>query len=68
MVDGATSRSLRLTEFSPTRLAFEIVREINNRIEVSFALNASELAEVQRVAEIIFGLKEPESVGDEDAL
>src|SRR4029077_54806 len=59
---------LRLTEFSPTRLAFEIVREINNRIEVSFALNAAELAEVQRVAEIIFGLKEPESGGDEDAL
>jgi hypothetical protein len=59
---------LRLTELSPTRLAFEIVRKINNRIEVSFALNASEFQEVQRVAEIIFGLREPEPGDDDDAL
>ena len=59
---------LRLTELSPTRLAFEIVRKINNRIEVSFALNASEFQEVQRVAEIIFGLREPEPSDDDDAL
>jgi hypothetical protein len=59
---------LRLTEFSPTRLAFEIVRKINNRIEVSFGLDTLEFEEAQRVAEIIFGHKEPEPGGDEDAL
>ena len=59
---------LRLTEVSPTRLAFEIERKTNNRVDISFALNASEFEEVQRVAEIIFGLKEPEPDGNDDAL
>jgi hypothetical protein len=59
---------LRLTEISPTRLAFEIVRKINNRVEVSFALSPSQFEEVQRVAEIIFGLKDPGSGCDEDEL
>lgn len=52
---------LQLTELGPTRFAFDIGRRINNHIEVSFALNALQLEEVQRVAEIIFGLKEPET-------
>jgi hypothetical protein len=59
---------LRLIEVSPTRLAFKIVRKTNNHVEVSFVLNASEFEEVQCVAEIIFGLKEPEFGRDDDAL
>lgn len=59
---------LRLMELSPTRLAFEIVRKINNRVEVSYALNPSEFEEMQRIAETIFGLKDQEPGGDEDAL
>jgi hypothetical protein len=58
---------LRLTELSRTRLAIEILRKTRNHVEVSFALNASEFEEVQRVAEIIFGLREPEP-DDDDAL
>jgi len=51
---------LRLTEFSRTRLAFEIVRKTNGHVEVSFALNALEFEEARRVAEIVFGLREHE--------
>ena len=58
---------LRLTEPSRTRLAFEIGRKTNKHVEVSFALNASEFEEVQRIGEIIFGLREPEP-DDDDAL
>lgn len=47
---------LRLTEFSRTRLAFEIVRKTNGHVDVSFALNALEFEEVRCVAEIVFGL------------
>jgi len=56
---------LRLTELGRTRLAFEIVRKTNSHVEVSFALNASEFEEVRRIAEVIFGLREPD---DDDAL
>ena len=59
---------LRLTEFSRTRLAFEILRKANTHVEVAFALNAPEFEEVRRVAEIVFGLREPEPVEDDDAL
>jgi hypothetical protein len=58
---------LRLTELSPTRLAFDIGRRANNHVEVSFALTELQFEEVQHVTEIIFGLKEPEPDGDEDA-
>ena len=58
---------LRLTELGPTRLAFEIARRTRNRVEVSFTLDASQFEEVRRIAEIIFGLREPEPDG-EDAL
>lgn len=51
---------VRLAELSRTRLAFEIVRKTNNHVEVSFALNASEFQGVQPIAQIIFGLREPE--------
>jgi hypothetical protein len=68
--DEAYSRhfALRLIDLSPTHLAFDLVREINNRIEVSFALNAWQFEEVRRWAEIIFGLREPELDGNDDAL
>lgn len=59
---------LRLTELSRTRLAFEIVRKNNNYVEVSFALNASEFEEVRHIAEVVFGLREPEADDDDDAL
>ena len=59
---------LRLTEFGRTRLAFEIVRKTNGHVEVSFALNALEFEEVRRVAEIVFGLREPEPGEDDNAL
>lgn len=57
--------SLRLIEFSSTLLSFDILRTDNNHIEVSFALAASEFEEVRRVAEVIFGLREPD---ESDAL
>ena len=59
---------LRLTQLSRTRLAFEILRKTDNHVEVSFALNASEFEEVRRIAEVIFGLREPELGDDENAL
>ena len=59
---------LRLTEFSRTRLAFEIMRKANTYVEVAFTLNAPQFEEVRRVAEIVFGLREPEPVEDDDAL
>jgi len=45
---------LRLLDFSPTRLAFEIERKSNTHIEVSCALDAVEFNEVQRIVNIIF--------------
>ncbi len=59
---------LRLTECSRTRLAFEIVRKTNYHVEVSFTLDASEFEKVRRVAEIVFGLREPEPGDDDDVL
>ena len=59
---------LRLAELTRTRLAFDIARNANNHVEVSFALNAAEFEEVKRIAEIIFGLREPEPEDDADAL
>ena len=55
---------VRLAEFSRTRLAIALVRKTNNHIEVTFALSAAEFEAVQRVAEIIFGLREPDWDGD----
>ncbi len=58
---------LGLIELSPTRLSFDIVRKNNNHVDVSSALDPSEFEEVHRIAEIIFGLREPEP-DDDDAL
>lgn len=60
--------SLRLTQLSRTRLAFEILRKTDKHVDVSFDLNASEFEEVRCMAEVIFGLREPEFDDDEDAL
>lgn len=59
---------LRLTELSRTRLSFEIARKTNRHVEVDYSLSTTEFAEVQRVGEIIFGLREPEWGEDDDAL
>lgn len=54
-----------LVEFSPTVLSFHILRAGDSHVEISFALDASEFEKVRRVAEVIFGLREPE---EDDAL
>lgn len=51
---------LKLVEFSPTSLAFEIARRDHNRVEVSFALTAAEFEEAQPIVEVIFGRREPD--------
>ena len=57
---------LKLAKLTRTRLAFDIARNTNNHVEVSFALNASEFEEVKRIAEIVFGLREPGPKEDDD--
>ena len=47
---------LRLVEFTPTRLAFEINRPQHRLVEVTFRLGARRFRQVQRVVNIIFGL------------
>ena len=49
---------LRLIEFTPTRLAFEIVRKDNKYVEVAFDdLNAKRFSEVKRIVNIIFRVR-----------
>ena len=50
---------LKLVEFSPARLAYEIARPDHKLVEVFFALTAVELEEAQPIIEVIFGLREP---------
>ena len=57
---------LKLIELTPSRLAFEIGRVKNNRVEVGFELTPAQFKEVLPIAEVIFGLREPEY--DDDAL
>ena len=59
---------LKLSELTRTRLAFDITRSTNNHVEVSFALSGAEFEEVKRIAEIIFGLREPGPEDDADEL
>ena len=54
---------LKLIEFSPTRLAFEIARLNHNHVEVNFALTAAKYEEALPIIEVIFGIREP----DDDA-
>jgi hypothetical protein len=48
---------LRLIEFTPTRLAFEIARPLNKNVEVTYKLPAKQFREVQRILHIIFGVQ-----------
>jgi hypothetical protein len=56
--------TLKLAEFSPARLAFEIARSNLNQVEVHFALTQAEFEEALPIVEMIFGIREPDS--DED--
>jgi hypothetical protein len=47
---------LKLVEFTPTRLAFEIDRHQNRLVDVTFRLGTRQFRDVQRVVNIIFGL------------
>ena len=49
---------LRLVEFAPTRLVFDIDRETDRRIEVTFTLDPQRFQEVERVVCLIFGKKQ----------
>ena len=57
--------ALKLIEFSASLLLFDVVRARNSHVEISFALDAENFEEVRRVAEVIFGLREPD---ESDAL
>jgi len=59
---------LRLIELTRTRLSFEIGRKANTQVEVAFSLNPAEFAEVRRVGEIVFGLREPDWGDDDEPL
>ena len=48
---------LRLIEFTPTRLAFEIARPLHEYVEVIYELAAKRFREVQRIVHIIFGVQ-----------
>jgi hypothetical protein len=45
---------LKLIDFSPTQLVVAIERKSNAHVEVTYALDAAEFTEVQRVVDIIF--------------
>ena len=48
---------LRLIEFTPTRLAFEIARAKDKYVEVTYELDAKQFDEVQRIVYIVFGVQ-----------
>ena len=50
---------LKLVEFSPARLAFEIERSNHNQVEVHFALTAAEFEKALPIIEVIFGIRKP---------
>jgi hypothetical protein len=49
---------LRLVEFAPSRLVFDIDRATNRRVEVTFTLDPQQFQEIGRIVRIIFGLKQ----------
>lgn len=59
---------LKLIELAPNRLAFEIDRVMQSRVEISFALASAQFKEVLPIAEVIFGLREPQCDDDAHAL
>lgn len=56
---------LKLIEFSPTRLAFEIARSNHNQVEMHFALTAAEFEKALPIVEVIFGMRESDLDGDD---
>jgi hypothetical protein len=50
---------LKLVEFCPTSLVFEIARRDHHRVEISFALTMAEFEEARPIVEVIFGKREP---------
>lgn len=48
---------LRLIEFTPTRLAFEIARRDHRYVEVTYDLDAKRFGDVQRIVRIVFGVQ-----------
>jgi hypothetical protein len=48
---------LRLVEFAPTRLVFDIERATDRRVEVNFRLDPERFHEVERIVSLIFGRK-----------
>src|SRR5712691_2829578 len=48
---------LRLIEFTPTRLAFEIARTDHKYDDVTYDLDAKRFGEVQRIVNIVFGVQ-----------
>jgi hypothetical protein len=48
---------LRLGEFAPTRLVFDIDRATDRRIEVTFTLDPQRFQKVERIVCLIFGVK-----------
>jgi hypothetical protein len=48
---------LRLIEFTPTHLAFEIARRDHKQIEVTYKLGGKQFRQVQRIVQIIFGVQ-----------
>ena len=48
---------LRLIEFTPTRLAFEIARRDHRYVEVTCDLDAKRFGDVQRIVRIVFGVE-----------
>src|SRR5258705_10823677 len=48
---------LRLVEFAPTRLVFDIDRATDRRVEVTFTLDPRPFQEVERIVCLIFGGK-----------
>jgi hypothetical protein len=49
---------LRLAEFAPTKLVFDIDRATDRRVEVTFTLDPRRFQEIGRIVRIIFGVKQ----------
>ena len=49
---------LKLIEFTPTRLAFEIARTDHKYVEVTYDLDPKQFNEVQRIVHIVFGVQD----------
>jgi hypothetical protein len=49
---------LRLIEFTPTRLVFEIARTDHKYVEVTYDLDAKHFSDVQHIVHIIFGVQD----------